>query len=312
MKEHVNLSIVSSLYLSSATVQDFVARISKAAKELVGEDFEIVLVDDGSPDDGLEQARAMLESIPQLVIVELTRNFGHHLALLCGLERSKGQLIFLIDSDLEEDPEWLLSFHSKMVKTSADVVYGFQEKRKGRLFERFLGAIYWRFILMLTGLKLPANMITCRLMTRQYLNALLLHKEVEVSIGGLFALTGFHQVKVPVIKGANSTSTYSLHLKIWHLVNSVTAFSARPLQAIFMIGLAVTLVGLLVVVYLVTAALVWNEPPEGWTSVMASVWIIGGMVLASQGTMAIYLGKVFAEIKGRPRTIVRREFKNGN
>lgn len=307
------LSIVSTLYRSSSTIEQFVSRCAGAAHRLVGDDFEIVLVDDGSPDDSLSRAYQLLERFPQLVVVELSRNFGHHVALLSGLEHSRGELVFLIDSDLEEEPEWLSNFNRHLIESSADVVFGYQSKRRGTRFEIVTGAVYWWIFRGLTGLSMPPNVVTCRLMTRAYVDALLQHEEVEVSIGGLFAITGFRQEGVAVAKGYKGESSYSLRLKFWHLANSITSFSTRPLEAIFVLGLVMTAAGFGIAGYLLFAALAWNQPPVGWTSVMASLWVIGGVVVLSLGVIAIYVSKIFLESKRRPRVVVRqiRSYQEG-
>jgi putative glycosyltransferase len=301
----VALSVVSTLYRSSGTVEEFVRRASASARALVGDSFEIVLVNDGSPDDSLERAAAMRDAHPELVLVDLSRNFGHHVALLEGLRHACGELLYLIDSDLEEEPEWVSTFHDRLVAANADVVFGYQEQRKGGRFERVSGAIYWSMFRKLSGLHIPANVVTCRLMTRRYVDALLLHNEIEVSIGAIFAVTGFEQVGMAVGKGHKGSSTYSLRLKIWHLVNSISAFSTKPLNAIFLTGAFVSSVSSVILAYLVIAGVFWSKSPAGWTSVIASVWLLGGLILLSLGVIAIYLGKVFTEVKARPRAIVR-------
>lgn len=301
----VALSVVSTLYRSSGTVDEFVQRAAASARAMFGESFEIILVNDGSPDDSLMRASALRTAHPELVLVDLSRNFGHHVALLEGLRHSTGQLVYLIDSDLEEEPEWVGAFRDRLVADDADVVYGYQEQRKGGIFERMSGAVYWSVFRRLSGLQIPANVVTCRLMTRRYVDALLLHDEVEVSIGAVFAVTGFEQIGVPVAKGHKGSSTYSLRLKVWHLVNSISAFSTKPLNAIFLMGVGVSTVGFALLTYLVLAGLFWSRSPAGWTSVMVSVWLLGGFILISLGVIAIYLGKVFSEVKARPRAIVR-------
>lgn len=305
MSQTPSLSIVSTLYRSADTIEEFVRRSAEEAHRLVGDDFEIVIVDDGSPDNSLEIVRNLAPTNPQLVIIELSRNFGHHPALLEGMRQSRGDLVFLIDSDLEEEPEWLATFADHMKATQSDVVYGYQASRKGGLFERASGALYWKTFRYLSGLNIPANIITCRLMTREYVDAVLQFEEREVSIGGLFSLAGYDQVPLSVDKGSKGETSYSTRLKVWHLINSVTSFSTKPLEIIFVVGLIVTLIGFGLVLYLLIAALAWNQPPVGWTSVMASLWLIGGIVILSLGTVSIYLGKVFLEVKERPRTIQR-------
>lgn len=306
MRDAPRLSIVSTLYRSAGTIAEFVRRSAGAAEQIVGVDFEIVLVDDGSPDESGEIVGHLVSKYPQIVLVELSRNFGHHPALLEGLRQARGDLVFLIDSDLEEEPEWLPVFATCMEDTKSDVVYGYQAVRKGGLFERVSGALYWKAFRYLSGLDIPANIVTCRLMTRAYVEAVLQYQEREVSIGGIFSLAGFRQTPLSVNKGDKGHSAYSTRLKVWHLVNSVTSFSTKPLEIIFVIGLLVTFIGFGLVAYLLVAALAWNQPPVGWTSVMASLWLIGGVVILSLGTVSIYLGKVFLEVKGRPRVLPRR------
>ncbi|MBI5087826.1 MAG: FkbM family methyltransferase [Actinobacteria bacterium] len=305
MTDRPRLSVASTLYRSSGTVEEFVRRAAAAARSLVGDSFEIVLVNDGSPDDSVDRAAALLAEHPELVVVDLSRNFGHHVALLEGIAHARGELVFLIDSDLEEEPEWLSAFHDQLEVNRVDVVYGYQQERKGAPFERLSGALYWSVFRRLSGLQIPANVITCRLMTRRYVDALLQYGEREVSIGAIFAVAGFEQIGVPVVKGHKGSSTYSLRLKIWHLVNSISAFSTKPLNAIFLAGVCVSTVGFVFLLYLLIAGLFWSKSPAGWTSVMVSVWLLGGFILASLGVIAIYLGKVFTEVKARPRAIVR-------
>ena len=305
------LSVVSTMYRSADTIDEFVRRSAKAARSVAAQDFEIILVDDGSPDDSLERARGLIQEFPEIVVVELSRNFGHHLALLSGLDNARGQVVFLIDSDLEEEPEWLGSFLAQLRDDDVDVVFGVQEARKGGLFERWSGSLYWSLFRAVGGLDIPANAVTCRLMTRSYVDALLRHKEGQVSIGGLFAITGYRQKAVTIVKGSKGSSTYSLRLKMWHAINSITSFSTKPLEAIFLAGLTTTAIGLCILVYIIVAALFWSTPPVGWTSVMASLWIVGGMTMLSLGVVAIYAGKIFLEVKQRPRTVVRSVFRAG-
>lgn len=300
------LSVVSTLYRSAGTIDEFIDRAAASARALVGESFEIVIVNDGSPDDSLDRAaKRLAEDVPQLVLVDLSRNFGHHAALLEGMRQSRGAYVYLIDSDLEERPEWVLDFYSQLKAKNADVIFGYQEQRKGGWFERLSGTIYWKLFRALAGIDIPASIVTCRLMARPYVEAVLLHEEREMSIGAIFAVTGFKQVGVPVVKGHKASSSYSLRLKIWHFVNSISGFSTTPLNFIFVLGSIVSLIGFLLVAYLVIAKVFWGRSPLGWTSVIASVWLLGGLIIASLGVIAIYLGKVLSEVKRRPRSIVR-------
>lgn len=302
----MKLSIVSTLYQSAPYVVEFVQRAEVAAKALVGDDYEIVLVNDGSPDNSLELAVGLCEENSHLIVVDLSRNFGHHKAMMTGLAQAKGELVFLIDSDLEEDPEWLEVFAQQMKQDHCDVVYGVQDHRKGNWFERWSGQWFYRFFKALTGLALPENIVTARLMARHYVEALLCHREREVFMAGLWLITGFDQRPQIIKKHSSSETTYTFRRKMSLLVNSVTSFSNAPLVSIFYIGVAISLFALAYIVYLVTHWLFLAKPMSGWTSVMASIWLLGGMVISFIGVVGIYLSKIFSETKLRPYTIVRQ------
>lgn len=305
----MKLSIVATLYQSGPYVLDFHARASEAARRLVGSDYEIVLVNDGSPDNSLEQAVTLTENDPRVIVVDLSRNFGHHRAMMTGLAHAKGDIVFLIDSDLEEEPEWLLRFAQAMNDQQCDVVYGVQESRKGNWFERWSGQWFYRLFKILTGLALPENVVTARLMTRRYVDSLLLHKEREVFIAGLWYITGFDQAPCTVSKHSTSDTTYVLRKKMSLLVNSVTSFSNVPLVWIFYIGSCISLISFIYMFYLVVSWAFFSKPLSGWTSVMASIWMLGGMIISFIGVVGIYMSKIFSETKNRPYTIVRQVYE---
>lgn len=304
----MKLSIVATLYQSAPYINEFYPRASAAAKELVGEGFEIVLVNDGSTDNSLDLAIKLTEQDAHVVVVDLSRNFGHHKAMMTGLAHTSGELIFLIDSDLEEEPEWLLSFDEQMKQDHCDVVYGIQERRRGNWLQRWSGQWFYFLFNALSGLALPENIVTARLMTRRYVDALLSHQEREVLIAGLWHITGFDQRSQVIKKHSTSQTTYTLRRKLSLLVNSVTSFSNAPLVGIFYIGVLISLFALVYVAYLAVNWLFLAKPMSGWTSVIASIWLLGGMVISFIGVIGIYLSKIFSETKQRPYTIVRQVY----
>lgn len=299
------ISIVATLYQSAETIDAFYAQASQAARSKVGDDYEIVFVNDGSPDDSAERAAALVEADNHVVLVDLSRNFGHHKAMMTGLDYAHGDLVFLIDSDLEEDPQWLGSFLEQLENDQADVVYGVQKQRKGGATERFSGEIFYKLLNYVTRLDMPANIVTARLMTRRYVDALLRHREREVFLAGLWHITGFKQVPQVITKASNSATTYTLRRKLSILVNSITSFSNAPLVFIFYFGMIISLLSLIYIGWLVTLRFSTDTPVEGWTTVVASIWLIGGMIISFIGVIGIYMSKVFSETKQRPYTIVR-------
>ena len=293
------------MYKSVAYLDSFYQRVSEQCK-LITSDYEIIMVNDGSPDASLEKALELHCMDHRVKIIDLSRNFGHHKAMMTGLDCTKGEYVFLIDSDLEEEPEWLLSFKQKMEGEDCDVVYGVQSKRKGGWFESVSGNLFYSFFRALTGLNLPKNIVTARLMTRRYVEALLMHREREVFLAGLWHITGFVQRPYIVTKHDTSRTTYGVKYKMSLFVNSVTSFSSAPLVAIFYIGISISFFAALYTGYLLIHWFFLSTPLSGWTSVMASIWLLGGLVITFLGVIGIYLSKIYSETKKRPYTIVRR------
>lgn len=307
----MKLSAVATLYHSSKYIQEFYRRMSIAAKQFAGDDYEIILVNDGSPDNSRELAIELTEQDKHVLLVDLSKNFGHHKAMMTGLAQAQGELVFLIDSDLEEEPELLASFSRQMLKTKCDVVFGVQEKRKGGWFERWSGTIFYWMFNFLADIKVPRNIVTARLMSRRFVKALLLHSERELSIGGLYYITGFDQQAQVIKKHSTGSTTYTLSRKISIFINSITSFSNKPLVGIFYLGLSIFFFAAIYSAYLMIRWLFWSTPIVGWTSVMASFWILGGLVISMIGIIGIYLSKVFIETKNRPYTIIRQVFGSG-
>jgi putative glycosyltransferase len=302
----MKLSIVATLYQSAPYVNEFFGRASKAAQKLVGDSYEIIFVNDGSPDSSLDLAVQITKLDHHVVVVDLSRNFGHHKAMMTGLGYASGGLVFLIDTDLEEEPEYVNDFFEQMQNEGCDVVYGVQEQRKGNWFERMSGNLFWKMINRVSGLPLPSNVVTARLMTSQYVDCLLLHQEREVFMAGLWFITGFVQRSQIVHKLNTSVSTYTIRRKLSLFVNSVTSFSSFPLVVIFYVGLIIFAFAGCATAYLLLNWLFFSSSVSGWTSVMISIWLIGGLVISFMGVIGIYLSKIFSEVKQRPYTIVRK------
>ncbi|QFY41401.1 glycosyltransferase family 2 protein [Candidatus Methylospira mobilis] len=302
----MKLSVVATLYQSAPYLLAFHHRVTQSAREWAGDDYEIILVNDGSPDNSLELAVRQAGLDPHIVVVDLSRNFGHHKAMMTGLAHAQGEYVFLIDSDLEEEPEWLPVFAEYMAQCSCDVVYGVQSQRRGGWFERWSGRWFYRLVQLLTGMDLPENVITARLMRNRYVEALVRHDEREVFIAGLWYITGFDQQPYAVVKHSTSATTYSLRHKLAMLVNSVTSFSSAPLIAIFNLGLFISLCAAVYFAYLIILWQFFARPLSGWTSVMASIWLLGGLTIFFIGVIGIYLSRIYSETKRRPYTIIRK------
>jgi putative glycosyltransferase len=304
----MRLSIVTTLYRSAPYLREFHRRAAATAAALT-DDVEFVFVNDGSPDDVLDIALELRERFGNVRVVDLSRNFGHHPAMMAGLGHATGDLVFLIDCDLEEPPELLSAFADRMSETGADVVYGVQEGRNGGAVNRLVGWAYYKLYNAVSADPIPRNLLTVRLMTRRYVAALLRHREAEFVISALWSRTGFRQVPAPVRKGRKPTTSYSFRRKFVLLVNSVTACSAVPLHYVFYLGLFVLGGSTLAAGWLVVQRLFFGRMLDGWPSLMVSLWLIGGLVIFCQGVIGIYLAKVYQEAKRRPSTLIREVYE---
>jgi putative glycosyltransferase len=304
----MRLSIVTTLYRSAGSLREFHQRVTQAATGFG--DYEVVYVNDGSPDPSLQVALDLFRADPHVRVVDLSRNFGHHKAMMTGLAHTRGDLVFLIDSDLEEDPELLPVFAAVLRESDADMVYGVQEQRRGDFIERWSGWLFFKIFNALSHHAIPDNVLTVRLMTRRYVSALLEHRERETTIAGLWAITGFRQVARSVVKHTKSPTTYSFAHKIDVLVNAITSFSDRPLILIFYLGLVIGFAASAAAVYLVIRRLFFGIALPGWPSLIVSVWMLGGLMLISIGIIGIYLSRVFIETKQRPYTIVGHVYEH--
>ena len=303
------LSIVTTMYQSARYLRAFYERATAAARELTT-DYEVVFVNDGSPDESLEIAIELHQRDSRVRVIDLSRNFGHHKAMMTGLAHAHGELVFLIDCDLEEAPELLLVFDREMHERNADVIYGVQRKRKGGWAERVGGALFYSAFDLLASYKIPRDVVTARLMTRRYVNSLVAHQEREVFIAGLWAIAGFRQIGVPIEKEKNGTTTYTFRKRCSTLVNAITSFSNAPLRYVFYLGTLVMLISGACGLYLILHVLFFGQFLTGWASLMVSIWLLGGMMIFCIGIVGIYVAKVFSETKQRPYTIVREVYES--
>lgn len=298
------LSIVSTLYNSSGHLEEFVRRMMQAAERLNLE-TEIILVNDGSPDDSLSKAIQLQQEFKNIKVIDLSRNFGHTAARLSGLRHATKAEIFLIDVDLEESPEWLNEFLRKKDETDADVVFGVQIKRKGGIFEQVSGFLFYRFINIGAGITIPNNPVTARLMNRKYVNSLLEFDECNPFLAGIWALTGYEQVPIPVQKGHRGVTNYSFKHKFRIATRDLVSFSTFPLKAIFGFSIIFFVSGALGAGLLILDYLGNQNFPPGWLTIVLSIWIFTSIQIFFMGILGTYLAQILLQVKNRPRSIVK-------
>lgn len=303
----MKLSIVTTLYQSAPYITEFHRRISQAASSIVGDDYEIIYVNDGSPDQSLEAVLDLLNTDKNISVIDLSRNFGHHKAMMTGLAHVEGDLVFLIDSDLEEEPELLSTFFSEYQNQQdlVDVFFGVQIKRRGAFLEKWSGWFFYKMFRLLTGVNQVDNISTVRLMSKRYVKALVEHSEREINIGGLWITTGFKQQAIPFEKKTSSPTSYSFSRKLSHFVNAVTSFSSFPLVFTFYMGLMISFSSGSFIAYLIGNYFLTNSIPDGYTSLIVSICFFSGLIIFFIGVQGIYIAKIFTEVKQRPYTVIR-------
>lgn len=301
----MKLSIVTTLYRSAAHVTEFYGRIMKAAAA-VSDDIELIVVNDGSPDDSLDIALALHRSDPRVTVIDLARNFGHHKAMMTGLRFATGDQVFLIDSDLEEQPEDLSVFHERFQQGDCDVVYGVQESRRGSLVERWTGAFFFAILDRLGDRPVPRNLVTTRLMTRDYVRALVRHRDREFVISDLWQVSGFRQCAVTVRKLSLSPSTYTFHQRLELAIKHVTTTSTKLLYLVLYTGVLMFALSIAVAVYYLGRYFTSGIGVDGFTSQIVSIWFLGGLITLILGIIGIYVANIMSETKRRPYTTIRR------
>jgi putative glycosyltransferase len=272
---------------------------------------ELILVDDGSPDESLALAREHATRDSRIVVVQLARNFGHHHAILAGLGQAQADRVFFVDSDLEEAPELLAEFASIMEAGAIDVVFGVHDHSQGSLLRRTTSRAFWALFNWASDSETPLNICNVRLMKRKYVDALLSLPEANVFLGGMFHWVGFRQVAVPIERSLKrSQSTYSISARVRLAVRSIAAFSTAPLKGMFLLGAIISTLSFLLALYFIVLKIVDPKIQIGFTSLIISIWFLSGIIIACLGVLGIYLAYVYNEAKRRPRVVVKEVFRS--
>lgn len=304
------LSIVTTAYRSEETIEMFLLRALEVAAPLA-DNIELIVVDDGSPDRSGEIIRDIVDQDSRIVLVQLSRNFGHHRALITGLEHAQGDIVFLIDSDLEEEPENLTEMLASMREEKADVVYGVQRTRRGRLIERVSGQIFYSAFSLLSEVDLPRNVATMRLMTARYVRSFLQFKDHNPVLVPLSLLAGYRQVAYQFEKKSSSETTYSITKRFSLLLLALTSFSGRPLLLIFWMSLVLSITSFSYGMFVVAKAMT-GAVQDGWSSLMAAVVFFFSLNALLTGVIGLYVKLILEEVKDRPRTVVQDVYRKAS
>lgn len=300
------LSIVIPCYNEAACLDELVRRVAAVAGGVAGDDFEIVLVNDGSKDESWTTMQRLAADDAHLVAINLSRNHGHQLALTAGLDLARGQHILILDADLQDPPELLPDMLATMAREGADVVYAVRRARAGESFaKKVSAAAFYRLLAKLTDTDIPLDTGDFRLMTRRALDAFLSLPEQARFIRGMVAWVGFRQVPFAYDRAERHAGVthYPLSKMLRLAFDAITGFSTAPLRFASHAGLALTGASALLVLYIGFSWL-WGNTIEGWTSLMLVVVILGAVQMFVLGMIGEYLGRLYIEAKKRPLYIV--------
>jgi glycosyltransferase involved in cell wall biosynthesis len=300
------LSIVVPCYNEEACLAELHARLGAAARRVAGEDYEIVLVNDGSRDRSWAMMKDLAESDPRLVAINLSRNHGHQLALTAGLDLCRGERILIIDADLQDPPELLPEMVARMEAERADVVYAVRRARAGETaFKLATAKLFYRGLSKLAEIEIPRDTGDFRLMSRRALDALLALPEQARFIRGMVAWVGFRQVPIVYDRAERHAgeTKYPLSKMVRFALDAVTGFSTAPLRFASHFGLWLVAASVLLILYIAFGFLT-GRAIQGWTSLMLVVVILGAVQMFVLGLIGEYLGRLFLEAKRRPLYIV--------
>ena len=306
LKRAKKLSVVIPCYNETGNLQELVHKLTEACERCVGDDYELILVNDCSTDLTWPEILQLSAAKPQVVGVDLAHNHGHQLAVTAGLFIATGDRVMIIDADLQDPPELLTEMMAQL-DAGADVAYGQRLQRKGESwFKRTSAAFFYRLLQRLADAPIPADTGDFRLMKRDVVDVLLSMPEQHRFIRGMVAWIGFRQVAVPYHRDARfaGKTKYSLRMMIRFAVDAITSFSAAPLRLSLYFSLWSVLLAFLVGLY---ALWKWatNATVPGWTSITVILLAFGGMQMFCIGIIGEYIGRIYTQSKQRPLFVIR-------
>lgn len=303
-ESHNSISVIVPVYRSERILPTTYERLTSVLEALPGFTHEIVFVNDGSPDDALSVLRTIAEKDDRVKVVSLSRNFGHQIAITAGLDVAGGDVVVIIDDDLQDPPEVIAGMVQKW-REGYKVVYGVRSERKGEsAFKLWTASAFYRMLRRLSDTPLPLDSGDFRLMDRDVVTALRRMREESRYMRGMVSWVGFSQCALPYSRDARfeGESSYTLGKMLKLALDGILSFSSRPLAVSTQFGGLVTFVSFALGIALIIQRLFFPSSiaVPGWTSVILAVLFMGGVQLVSIGVLGAYIGRVFYETKRRP------------
>jgi len=297
------LSLVIPVFNEQEVLKDSFARMD-AAMQSTGYAYEIIYINDGSRDQTLAQLRELAKEHPQVKVLSFSRNFGHQLAVTCGMDAAKGDALIIIDVDLQDPPE-LIPEMVRMWEAGADIVYGKRVKRKGEtIFKKLTANLYYRLLSWMSAYPIPLDTGDFRLIGRNVADVFLQMREHNRFLRGMSAWMGYNAVPIEYERQERfaGQTKYTLKKMLRLASDGITGFSDKPLTLPMTFGILLMLLSGFGLVALIVLAIVSSVAP--WLWALAGVVFVQGISLFFMGVQGMYLGRMYDELKGRPLYIV--------
>ncbi|MBC6369006.1 glycosyltransferase family 2 protein [Algoriphagus sp. AK58] len=300
------LSIISPVYRAEQTLEPLVLRIKDAVRKISTE-FEIILVEDASPDRSWEEIERLAKVHPEIIGLKLSRNFGQHYAITAGLDRAKGEWVVVMDCDLQDRPEEIPSLFAK-AQEGYDVVLARRANRQDGWFKRLSSKFFYRTLAWLTGSHQDETIANFGMYHRSVIQAIAGMRESIRYFPTMVRWVGFRQTALDVVHAPNEERGSSYNFKrLFNLaLDIMLAYSDKPIRLTVKLGLLVALTGFLFAIYTFIRYLQGEIIVAGYASLIISLWMLTGFILVTLGMVGLYVGKTFEGVKKRPIYIVEK------
>ena len=299
------ISLVIPLYNEEKLVDELMSRCLKVLNE-IGDDFELIIIDDGSKDQTLEKLINRKENEKRIKIISLSRNFGHQAAITAGLEFARGDFVAMMDGDLQDPPELITEMYILLKSGSFDIINGKRKSRKEGIRKRLLISVFHKIFENVSGLKEIENVGNFSMFNRSVLLALISLKEKIRYLPGLRSFIGFKQGFIEYDREIRTNTKSKMHLKdLLDLgLDAIFSFSKTPLQICIILGITGVIVFLFAGMYVLIAK-IFGFALLGWSSTMLSIYFLGSIQLIFLGVLGEYVYRIYKETQNRPIYFVK-------
>lgn len=307
------ISVIVPVYNEELVIEHTYERLNNVLVNL-NIDYEMIFVNDGSKDSTLTKLKKLSEEHSKVKVVDFSRNFGHQIAVTAGMDNSSGDVVVLIDADLQDPPELIGELLMKW-REGYDVAYAQRAIRHGEtLFKKLTAKLFYRTLRSMTDIDIPVDTGDFRLMDRKVVDSLLSFRERHRFIRGLVSWVGYKQIGVPYQREERfaGESKYPLRKMIKFSLDGITSFSFKPLQFASKLGFFTAVIGLLSIIATLYMKLFTNLTVQGWTSLMIVCLFLGGIQLIVLGVLGEYIGRIYDEVRQRPLYIVDKKYNFTN